>query len=83
MLASVASCAENVVVAAQACARCCLRFVGESGEIYAASAPACGDLKAAVPATDGNAQASKLPATGRPEGDNHDPGLEPTDTVMQ
>ncbi|CAL8470277.1 g9819 [Coccomyxa elongata] len=53
----------RLVVAVQACARCCLRFAGESGDIYAAPAPECGALKAALSATNGNAQASEPPIT--------------------
>lgn len=63
-------------MAAQACARCCLRFTGESGDIYKASAPRCGDLKAALSELDDDAQASESPPTGRPGVSMHEPGLE-------
>lgn len=61
-------------MAVQACARCCLRFSGESSDIYAAPAPEFEDLKAALPATDDNARASEPPITGRPGGSMHKPG---------
>jgi hypothetical protein len=55
----------------QVCARCCLRFAGVSGDIYAPPAPSIRDLQAAVSDAHGDAQAGKLRYIGTARGDIH------------
>ena len=55
----------------QVCARCCLRFAGVSGDIYAPPAPSIRDLQAAVSDAHGDAQAGKSRYIGKARGDIH------------